>query len=519
MLPHVHYRYRTCLLPLVLALVTGCGDRDLSVDLHEMDIATLQNAMAAGELSAAELTAAYLQRIERLDPALHSVLETNPDAMDIATALDEERAQGIVRSPLHGIPILLKDNIDTADRMHTTAGSLALLDAPAPSKDAVLVKQLRDAGAVILGKTNLSEWANFRSTRSSSGWSARGGQTLNPYDATRTPCGSSSGSAVAVSANLAVVAIGTETDGSIVCPAAHNGIVGMKPTVGLVSRSGIIPISHSQDSAGPMTRSVMDAALLLNILVNHDPADQANIVSAPVEDYTRQLTVNGLQDKRIGVMRHTFGRHAELDAHMERQLAILSAAGATLVDVDLQIPEGLAAAEMRVLLIEFKQGLNAYLQARGGEVSTLEELILFNRNHAPEEMPNFDQELFELAQREEGTTSDPVYLRALQRGQVRARTLIDETMASLQLDALVAPSNSPGWRVEADGDDTEGYVSSSMLSAVAGYPSITVPSGFIDGASIGISFTSRAYSEATLLSIAYAFEQRSQARLAPALVR
>ena len=513
-----HALDRVALLSVLLIWLTACGDRGLNIDLLEVDILTLQSAMSAGELSAAELTAAYLARIERLDPALHAVLETNPEAMDIAIALDRERAQGIVRSALHGIPVLLKDNIDTADRMHTTAGSLALLDAPPPSQDAFVVQQLREAGAVILGKTNLSEWANFRSTHSSSGWSARGGQTLNPYDANRTPCGSSSGSAVAVSANLAVVAVGTETDGSIVCPAAHNAIVGLKPTVGLVSRSGVIPISHSQDTAGPMTRTVRDAALLLNVLVGHDPGDAASSSSAPPGDYTQRLTVDALQGKRIGVMRHTFGRDAGLDAHMEQQLALLRASGATIVDVDMQIPEELPAAEMRVLLVEFKAGLNAYLQGRGGEVGSLEELILFNRRQADAEMPDFGQELFELAQRA-GTTADPSYLRALESGQAQARALIDETMTSLRLDALVAPTNSQGWPVQASGDDTTNYVSSSTLAAVAGYPAITVPSGFLDGSAIGISFINRSYGEATLLAIAYAFEQQSLARRPPESLR
>jgi len=508
-----HALYRVALLSVLLAGLTGCGDGDLNIELLEADITTLQQAMSAGELSAVELSAAYLARIERLDPALHAVLEINPDAMEIAGALDRERAQGTVRSALHGIPVLLKDNIDTADRMHTTAGSLALLDAPTPARDAFLVEQLREAGAVILGKTNLSEWANFRSTRSSSGWSARGGQTLNPYDVRRTPCGSSSGSAVAVSANLTVVAVGTETDGSIVCPAAHSGIVGLKPTVGLVSRSGIIPISHSQDTAGPMTRTVRDAALLLNVLAGHDPDDAASSPAA-ANDYTQLLSPDALRGKRIGVMRHTFGRDAGLDAHMEQQLDLLRRAGATLVDVDIQVPEELPAAEMRVLLVEFKAGVDAYLQGRGGEVGSLEELIMFNRRNADTEMPDFGQELFELAQRA-GTVADPSYLRALELGQQQARTLIDQTLASLRLDALVAPTNSQGWLLQPGGDDTTNYVSSSTLAAVAGYPAITVPSDFLDGSAIGISFINRPYEEAALLAIAYAFEQHSLARRPP----
>lgn len=487
--------------------------------LEEASIHELQSMMAQGSLSAVTLVEYYLQRIESLNPGLNAVLEINPEALAIAAALDAERRAGNVRSPMHGIPVLLKDNIDTADSMKTTAGSLALLDAPAPARDAFLVRQLREAGAVILGKTNLSEWANFRSSQSSSGWSGRGGQTRNPYDPAYTPCGSSAGSGVAVAANMTSVAVGTETDGSIICPAANNGIVGIKPSLGLISRSGIIPIAHSQDTAGPMARTVSDAAVLLSVMVGADPDDAIteNGVSAEIIDYTRFLQAGALSGKRIGVLRNLFGRNAQVDQLMEEQLQILQEAGAELVDVDMSPPAAFNAAEFEVLLYEFKHDLNAYLQNRGGEHRSLADLIRFNRDHAETAMPYFGQELFEQAQNR-GELTDPAYLEASTNSKRWSQGLIDDALQSLQLHALVAPSNGPGWAIDLEQGDQPAsvdYVSSSGLAAVSGYPSITVPAGFIAGRPVGLSFFAGAFSEPELLALAYAYEQRSKARTVP----
>lgn len=506
---------------LFLALpFTACQfeTRNTDVVLDEIDIAGLQAAMVSGELTSVDITRHYLDRISRLDPTLHSILEVNPDALTIAAALDAERDAGNVRSPLHGVPVLLKDNIDTADRMQTTAGSIALLEAPTPAQDAFLVQRLRDAGAVILGKTNLSEWANFRSVSASSGWSARGGQTRNPYSLERTPCGSSSGSAVAVAANLSVAAIGTETDGSIVCPSAHNNIVGLKPTLGLISRAGIIPIAHSQDTAGPMTRSVSDAALLLNVLSAADPADDVttNMRTLTPLDYTHYLQADGLKGKRIGVLRQVFGRDSELDALMEVQLAILRDAGAETLDIEIDASSRFGEAETQVLLHELKNDLNTYLYERGGPYQTLEALIEFNNQHADAEMPNFGQELFLQAQATKGL-GESDYIRALGFSKAFSQTSINNMLEELSLDALVAPTNSVGWPIDPTGDKTGNYVSSSSLAAVSGYPSITVPAGFIDGSPIGISFMGGEFSEPALIAIAYAYEQMTKVRRAPVI--
>ncbi|MDT8427167.1 MAG: amidase [Pseudomonadales bacterium] len=487
--------------------------------IEEASIHDLQSMMAQGSLTAVSLVEYYLHQIETLNPELNAVLETNPEALTIAAALDAERLEGNVRSALHGIPLLLKDNIDTADGMKTTAGSLALLDAPRPARDAFLVQQLREAGAIILGKANLSEWANFRSSQSSSGWSARGGQTRNPYAPAYTPCGSSSGSAVAVTANMVSVAIGTETDGSIICPAANNGVVGIKPSLGLISRSGIIPIAHSQDTAGPLARTVSDAAVLLSAMVATDPADSIteNAANAEMIDYTQFLQAGALNGKRIGVLRTLFTRNPQVDQLMQTQLQILQQAGAELIDVDMTLPAAFNAAEFEVLLYEFKHDLNAYLQNRGGEMRSLADLIRFNRDNAETAMPYFGQELFEQAQTK-GDLTDPAYLEALANSKRWSQGLIDDALLTQQLDAFVAPSNGPGWAVDLEQGDQSAsvnYVSSSSLAAVSGYPSITVPAGFIAGRPVGLSFFAGAFSEPELLALAYDYELNSKARKAP----
>ncbi|MDP1930181.1 MAG: amidase [Gammaproteobacteria bacterium] len=501
---------------LLVACQTPAERTLQALDLHEITVQQLQSAMTAGEVSAEDVALHYIQRIERLNPQLKAVLEINPDALDIARAMDAERAAGRVRSALHGVPVLLKDNIDTADRMYTTAGSLALLDAPVPAKDAFLVQRLRDAGAVILGKTNMSEWANFRSTTASSGWSARGGQTRNPYVFERTPCGSSSGSAVAVAANLAMLAIGTETDGSILCPASHNSIVGLKPTLGMISRAGIIPIAHSQDTAGPMTRTVTDAALLMNVLVAADPEDEitTNMRTRTPLDYTRYLIPDGLRGKRIGVMGQDFSRHPELNALMDAQLEVLRQAGAELISVGIRTRNSFGSAETQVLLYEFKNDINNYLYGRGGALQSLEDLIRFNEESAATEMADFGQELFLQAQ-EKGGLGDTEYLTALGMSKALSQTNLNNALRELDLHALMAPTNSVGWLVDPAGDKTDGYISNASLAAVSGFPSITVPAGYIDDFPIGITFIGGEFSEPTLFTLAYSFEQLTQARRAP----
>jgi amidase len=489
--------------------------------MEEMNISALQAEMAAGGLSARELTAFYLERIERLDrqgPRLNSVVEVNPKALAIAARLDAERAEQGARGPLHGIPILIKENIATADEMETTAGSLALAGVRA-SQEAFLVRQLRAAGAIILGKTNLSEWANFRSTRSSSGWSSRGGQTRNPYALDRNPCGSSSGSGAAVAAGLCAAAIGTETDGSIICPAQANGIVGLKPTVGLVSRSGIVPIAHSQDTAGPMARTVRDAALVLGAIAGVDADDPAMEPSQErtLAEYTAVLSDGGLEGVRVGVARNFFGFHDQVDRVMEEALAALRALGAEVVDpVELPVSEELREAEWTVLLYEFKADLNRYLAGLGTEapVRSLEEVMAFNQAHAERAMPYFGQEIFEQAQ-EKGPLTEAAYEEALATARRLARDEgIDAALGEHNLAAIVAPSGGPAWLTDwVTGDHFGG--GSSTLAAVAGYPSITVPAGSVFGLPVGISFFAGAYQEATLLRLAYAFEQATQARRPP----
>lgn len=490
-------------------------------EFAERTLAELQADMAAGKTSSGALTQAYLERIAALDrqgPALAAVIESNPEAMQLAAALDAERQAKGARGPLHGIPVLLKDNIATADRMLTTAGSLALAAAPA-SADAFLVQRLRAAGAVVLGKANLSEWANFRSTHSSSGWSARGGQCRNPYALDRCPSGSSSGSAVAVSANLSAVAVGSETDGSIVSPASVCGIVGVKPTLGWVSRSGVVPIAHSQDTAGPMARTVSDAAALLAVLAGIDPADSATAGAKGREpDFSGALRAEALRGARIGVLRERYFGYSPLaDKVAEQALLALKEAGAVLVDpANLPTASKIDGPEFEVLLYEFKADLEAYLAKLGpaNTVRTLDDLLRFNEREASREMPHFGQEIVQMAAKK-GPLTEPAYLKALASCRDLARKKgLDAVFAKFHVDALVAPTGGPAWLIDlVNGDSVSG--GSSTPAAVAGYPSVTVPAGFARGLPIGLSFIGPAWSDARLLGYAYAFEQATKARRQP----
>jgi amidase len=489
--------------------------------MDEWTILELQQQMEAGALTARALAELYLERIRTLDqngPRLNSVIEVNPDAPSIADALDAERQANGPRGPLHGIPVLLKDNIDTADRMWTTAGSLALAGSIA-AQDATVAHRLRQAGAVILGKANLSEWANFRSTRSTSGWSSRGGQTRNPYALDRNPCGSSSGSAVAVAANLCAAAIGTETDGSIICPSHTNGIVGLKPTVGLISRAGVVPIAHSQDTAGPIARTVADAAILLGALAGVDGRDPATEGSEgkSYTDYTQFLNAEGLRRARIGVARHYFGFDPRVDQIVERCIEEMARLGAEIVDpAEVETAGDLGATEMKVLLYEFKADLDAYLSRLGPEVAvhSLAEAVAFNEAHHEAVMPYFGQERMRAALAK-GPLTEPAYLDALAANHRLARTEgIDATLAKHDLDAIVAPSGAPACLIDWIRGDQSSRGSSSP-AAVAGYPNITVPAGYVFGLPVGLSFFSGAYQEPTLLRLAYAFEQATRARQPP----
>jgi len=489
-------------------------------ELNEVTIADLQAGMISRKFSARSLTEQYLARIEQIDrrgPAVNSVIELNPDAVAIAEALDKERKGKGTRGPMHGIPMLIKDNIDTADRMQTTAGSLALMGAH-PSRDSFVAQKLREAGAVILGKTNLSEWANIRSSHSVSGWSGRGGLTKNPYALNRNPCGSSSGSGAAVAANLCALAVGTETDGSVVCPSSANGIVGIKPTLGIISRAGIIPIAHSQDTAGPMARTVRDAALLLNALTGADPRDNSTAEGAgKVEgDYTRFLDPNGLRGARIGVARKYFGFSDSVDDLMSSVIDEMKRQGAVFVDpADLESHGKFDDTEFTVLLYELKADLNAYLASRpDAPVHSLKDIIAFNERNKSEEMPYFAQDIF-LKAEAKGPLSSKEYLDALEANHRLSRAEgIDGVMDKFHLDAIMAPTGSPAWLTDlVNGDHSGG--GSSNAAAVAGYPDITVPAGFIAGLPVGVSFFGRAWSEPTLLKIAYGFEQATKARKAP----
>jgi amidase len=498
------------------------ADRSLrqGVEIEEAGVRELGAHLEAGRTTSAALCAAYVARIERIDragPTLRSVIELNPEAVAIAERLDAERRAGRVRGPLHGIPVLIKDNIATHDRMSTTAGSLALDGVIAP-RDAFLVRKLRAAGAVILGKTNLSEWANFRSTQSSSGWSGRGGQCRNPYALDRNPCGSSSGTGAAIAASLATVGIGTETDGSIVCPSNANGLVGLKPTVGLVSRSGIIPISHTQDTAGPMCRTVRDTAILLSALTGTDPEDPAPAATAAPADYTTFLDARAVRGARIGVARKEFwGYSPEADRICEAALQALRDAGAVVVDpADIPHAGEYDRAEWQVLLYEFKADLNAYLRdwAPTATSRTLADLIAFNERERAREMPYFGQEIFQLAQ-EKGPLTEPEYVDALETcGRLSRVEGIDAVMAEHRLDAIVAPTGSPAWPIDlVNGDHFLG--ASSTPGAVSGYPHISLPVGSSFGLPVGLTFLGKPWSEGTLLGLAYALEQAVQARQAP----
>jgi len=495
-------------------------------ELEEITIPELQDGMKSGKYTARSLVEKYHARIEEIDtpskdkrgPAINAIIELNPDALSIAEALDQERKAKGPRGRLHGVPVLIKDNIDTADKMMTTAGSLALVGSK-PTKDSFVAQKLRAAGAVILGKTNLSEWANIRSGHSISGWSGRGGLTKNPYALDRNACGSSSGTGAGISANLAAVGIGTETDGSIVCPSSSNGLAGIKPTVGLVSRSGIIPISHSQDGAGPMCRTVHDAAIFLGALTGVDPEDAATAASAGKSqtDYAQYCDLNGLKGARIGVARKYFGFSDAVDALMEQSLGVLKQQGATLVDpADIETLGKFDDSEFLVFLYELKADLNAYLArlGPGAPVRTLQDIIEFNDRNRQKEMPYFGQDIF-LKSQAKGPLTEKAYQDAVAKNHQLARTEgIDAVMDKHQLDAIVAPTGGPAWLTDlVTGDHFAG--GSSNAAAVAGYPNINVTAGFIFGLPVGISFFGRAWSEPTLIKLAYSFEQATKARQAP----
>lgn len=511
---------RPFIAAIAMFALAACGERAPAYDVEEKSIAQLQADMTSGAVTSEQLVQAYFDRIERIDrngPTLNSIIALNPNALEQARALDQARAQGRVRGPLHGIPILLKDNIESADPIATTAGSLALVDN-VTHRDAPLVARLRDAGAVILGKTNLSEWANIRSSHSTSGWSAVGGLTRNPYALDRNACGSSSGSAVAAAASLGAITIGTETDGSIVCPASVNGLVGLKPTVGLVSRTHIVPISHSQDTAGPMGRSVADVAAALTAIAGSDAADSATVdADGRREDYAAVLDADALQGRRIGVVRFMAGFSPPVDAVFDRAIAVLRESGAEIVEI-IERPasmNGLGRDELTILLAELRSDLNAYLATTPNAVRTrtLADVIAFN-NQTPAETVLFGQDLFEQAQATRGV-EDPAYVAAHRRAGAAARAAIDEMMRRHNVDALAAPTLGAAWTTDIVNGDHYIGGGASQLPAVSGYPHITVPMGDIGGLPLGLSLFAEAWSEAKLLAFAYAYEQRAQARRPP----
>jgi len=500
----------------MLFCVAACGGGPQ--DFTEASIADLHDRMQRGELRSELLVHWYLDRIDAIDqhgPELNAVIELNPDALMIARALDEEWRESGPRGPLHGIPVLLKANIDTADKMHTSAGSL-LLAEHTPPRDAFVVSQLRDAGAIILGKTNLSEWANFRSTRSSSGWSSVGGQTRNAYDPSRNPCGSSSGSAVAVAANLVTVSVGTETNGSVMCPAGVNGIVGIKPTLGLVSRSGIIPIAHSQDTAGPMARTVRDAAILLSAMTGIDSDDPASAdVSATSTNYAANLAADTLDGKRIGVIRSHYGAgsNPSVEAILSAGIDAIREQNAEVIDnIEIDM-SGVSDAEYEVLLFEFKTDLAAYFARSRAPVTTLDDVIAFNDANENAVMPFFGQDVLLAAEAKGDLTAD-AYVEAVAMSQRVVRTRLQTVLDEHRLDALLAITNGPAWMTDhANGDSF--HIGSSSYAAISGYPNITVPAGFVSGLPIGLSFIGRPFSEQRLIGIAYAFEQATAARRQP----
>jgi amidase len=489
--------------------------------MQEQSIFELQEKMISGELTARKLAELYLERIDSVDkngPCLNSIIETNPDALTIASALDEERRAGKVRSRLHGIPILLKDNIDTHDALQTTAGSLAL-EGHIASRDSFIVKQLRTAGAVILGKTNLSEWANFRGKKSISGWSSRGGLTHNPYALDRSACGSSSGSGAAVAANLSAVAVGTETDGSIICPAQTNGIVGLKPTLGLISRSGVIPIAHSQDTAGPMARTVSDAAILLGAMTGVDDRDSATRASGKhgLSDYTKFLDINGLKGARIGVARNMAGTDPRLIKIFEFCIGVMKQLGAVIVDpANLPNFNKFGKTETEVLHYEFKADLNKYLASANTRMKSMKDVIKFNEDNKERVLQYFGQEHMLTAQ-EKGSLRSKDYREALSRNLLLTRKNgIDAVMKKYKLDAIIVPSGGPAWMIDmANGDAVNWDMESTSVAAVAGYPHLTVPAGYILGLPVGISFFAKAWQEPTLIKLAYAFEQAAKVRTPP----
>jgi amidase len=490
--------------------------------LQEITIDELQQKMSSGELSSKSITKMYLKRIGEMDkkgPALNAVIELNPDALAIAEGLDAERKAGKVRGPLHGIPVLIKDNINSGDKMMTTAGSLAL-EGHIAAKDAYIVGRLREAGAVLLGKTNLSEWANFRSIRSTSGWSSRGGQTKNPYLLARNPSGSSAGSGSAVSANFCAVAIGTETNGSVVSPSSVNGIVGIKPTVGLLSRSGIIPISSTQDTAGPMARTVKDAAILLGALTGVDPEDAVTLQSKEKaqKDYTQFLDPDGLKGKRIGVEKSFLSGHEGVVALYQEAIALLKAQGATVVEVELnKLMSEPGSVETIILQYEFKDGVNRYLSTAGAKVRTLADVIAFNKQNEKRAMPYFKQETLERSDARPGLDSSE-YTEALKK-LLTARTIIDDMIKQNQLDGICGTTSGLAGCIDlVNGDYRTGGGSFSSPAAMAGYPHITVPMGYYLGLPVGFSFVGSAYTEPELLKMAYAFEQASKKRVAPGFI-
>jgi amidase len=495
------------------------GDKTYDFELNEITIDILQQEMNSKQYTSRAITEMYLKRIEEVDkagPRLNAVIELNKDALDIADAMDKERAAGKVRGPLHGIPVLIKDNISTGDKMHTTAGALAIADNIV-KQDAFIIKKLRDAGAVLLGKTNLSEWANFRSTHSTSAWSSRGGQTKNPYILDRNPSGSSAGSGSAASANLCTIAIGTETDGSIVSPSSVNGLVGIKPTVGLWSRTGIIPISKTQDTAGPMARSVKDAAILLGLLAGEDPKDVYTATSkGKIEaDYTKFLDADGLKGKRIGVEKDGLKVNPAMDAIFQQALDVLKSKGAIIVEVELYKQlKPIGGAEFTVLLYEFKDGLNAYLKEANSKMKTLADVIAFNKQNEAKAMPFFKQETLEQADKK-GGLDEKEYLDAVKKTTEITRTAIDTLLKENKLDAITAPTNGFAVCIDLINGDYDNGFSFSGPAAMAGYPHITVPMGYAHGLPVGISFISSAYKEADIIKLGYAYEQASKKRAAP----
>ena len=487
--------------------------------LEEITISELQQGYRDKKFTVSEVVSAYLSRIEDIDkngPALNSIIIVNPDALEIAEELDREYAEGKIRGPLYGVPVVLKDNIDTHDKMPTTAGATVLRNS-FPKTDSPVARKLREAGAVIIAKSNLSEWANFRGMSSTSGWSGIGGQTKNPYVLDRNPCGSSSGSGVAVSANLCLVAIGTETNGSIVCPSNNNGIVGIKPTVGLLSRTGIIPISFTQDTPGPMARSVEDAAICLGALTGTDPNDPATLESEgkSLADYAVNLKKDGLRGKRIGMIKNSGGFSVRVDSLMRQAIADMTAQGAEIIEVEAPKDSEFDDASFEVMLYEFKDGLNNYFKGLGNEspVKNIEELIEFNKTD-PVELRYFDQKILEMAAKK-GDLSSPDYKKSLEKMLKATREEgIDMMMNSVRLDALIAPTGSPAWKTDLLlGDHFVG--GSSSLAAISGYPAITVPMGFIENLPVGITFFGKAWSESLLIEIAYSYEQVTKHRKTP----